>query len=121
MDLERIKELPVVSTLYNMAGLLSAYHWVMAFLGALAYGFPSRRMRVIGITGTKGKTTTCNLVAQLLSAAGHNVGMATTVNFTIGNREWTNDTRQTMLGRFGLQKLLREMADAGCTHAIIET
>jgi UDP-N-acetylmuramoyl-L-alanyl-D-glutamate--2,6-diaminopimelate ligase len=97
------------------------YHWVLSFLGALFYFFPSRKMTVIGITGTKGKTTTCYLIAQILEAAGYKIGMATTALFKIGNKEWINDTKQTMLGRFQLQKLLSEMVKNGCQYAIIET
>ena len=76
---------------------------------------------MIGVTGTKGKTTTCNLISQMLEASGFKVGMATTVNFKIGDKEWRNETKQTMLGRFQLQRLIREMRRADCSYAIIET
>ena len=98
-----------------------AYHFSLAYLSALFYGFPSSKMTVIGVTGTKGKTTTCNLIAQILNSAGYKIGMATTVNFRIGEKEWINKTKQTMLGRFQLQKLLARMKREGCKYAVIET
>jgi len=101
--------------------LLRAYHKSLAILAAKVYGDPSSRMLVIGVTGTNGKTTTANMIAAILEGAGHTVGLATTSNFRIAGKERLNATKMTMLGRFALQKLMRQMADAGCTHAVIET
>ena len=98
-----------------------AYHYLLAFSAALFYGFPSRQIIVIGVTGTKGKTTTCNLIHHILNSSGYKTGLSTTINFKIGDEEWKNDLKQTMPGRFYLQKLLSRMVKAGCQYAVIET
>ncbi|MBU1178387.1 UDP-N-acetylmuramoyl-L-alanyl-D-glutamate--2,6-diaminopimelate ligase [Patescibacteria group bacterium] len=100
---------------------LLLYHRLVAWLAAVYFWFPANRIVVIGVTGTKGKTTVCNLIAALIGETSCKVGMATTANFKIGKKEWINDKKQTMLGRFQLQGLLWEMVGAGCKVAVIET
>lgn len=98
-----------------------AYHYLLALTGAIIYSFPSKKMIVIGVTGTKGKTTTSNLIAHILQEAGFKTGLATTVNFKIGEKEFPNTWKQTMGGRFKLQNLLKQMVKAGCKYAVVET
>lgn len=101
--------------------VMSAYHRALAYLGALRYGFPSRRMVIVGVLGTRGKTTVANLIWAVLTAAGYKTGQTGTANIRVGSEERMNEYHMTMPGRFALQKLLREMYDAGCQFAIVET
>ncbi|MBI2443646.1 MAG: UDP-N-acetylmuramyl-tripeptide synthetase [Candidatus Magasanikbacteria bacterium] len=96
-------------------------HWLLAWGAYWYYGRPSRRLIVIGVTGTKGKSTVCRLIASVLEASGARVGLLSTVEFQIADRRVRNERKMTMLGRGEVHKLLRAMAAAGCRYAVVET
>lgn len=96
------------------------YHKTMAMLAAIFYGFPANDMTVIGVTGTKGKTTTCNIIHKIFSQAGFKTAMLTTVNFKIGDDEEANLTKQSTMSPFQLNKTLKRMKRAGCEVLVIE-
>ena len=100
---------------------MNLYHLVLACTAAIVYGDPSERLVVIGVTGTNGKSSTVQFLGKILEGCGAMVGWTTTASFKIADREWVNDQKMTMLGRFQTQKRLREMVDAGCRYAIVET
>jgi UDP-N-acetylmuramoyl-L-alanyl-D-glutamate--2,6-diaminopimelate ligase len=97
-----------------------AYHRVLAQGGAMRYGFPSRAMKVIGVTGTKGKSTTVYMITKILEEAGHSVATIGTLGFKIKEKEWPNTLKQSMPGRFRLQKFLSEAKKAGCEFVVLE-
>ncbi|MDD5527891.1 MAG: UDP-N-acetylmuramyl-tripeptide synthetase [Patescibacteria group bacterium] len=98
-----------------------AYHYLLSWSAALYYSFPAEKMIVIGVTGTIGKTTTSYLLLRTLKECGFKVGLTSTAIFNDGEKEWLNDKRMTMVGRFFLQGLLAKMAKNGCQIAIVET
>ena len=100
--------------------LQPVYHYFLAVLGALLYRFPSKKLFIVGITGTKGKSSTVELVNSILKEAGHKTAMAGTIRFQIGDDIKDNKFKMTMPGRFFMQKFLRDAVNAGCTHAVIE-
>jgi UDP-N-acetylmuramoyl-L-alanyl-D-glutamate--2,6-diaminopimelate ligase len=99
---------------------IDTWHKANGVLAALLYGFPSRRMKVIGITGTNGKTTTAHFVSSIFQAAGLHIAMATTIDFQIGTKVWNNNQKQTTMSPFALQKFLRQARAAGCNTAVLE-
>ena len=100
--------------------VLSFYHFSLAWLGALLYGFPSRKMMIIGVTGTSGKSTTVELIAQIFQKAGFKVASLSSINFRIGEKSWCNDLKMTMPGRFYLQHFLARAWQARCQYVVLE-
>ena len=93
----------------------------MAALAAAWYRNPSSQLIIIGVTGTTGKTSSVYFIAKVLESAGYNVGYTSTAMFDDGKREWLNDKKMTMPGRFFVQKILRRMVKNRCQYAIVET
>lgn len=96
------------------------YHRALAFLGALCYGFPAKRLRVIAVTGTKGKTSVTELLAAILREAGEKVALSNTIHFEWGNHEERNLYKMSMPGRFFIQYFLSRAVHEKCTTAIVE-
>lgn len=96
------------------------YHYTLALFGAVRYGFPSRKLYVVGVTGTKGKTSTTELTAAILEEAGYKVALANTNHLKINAHSEKNLSKRSMLGRTLLQRFLRRAVDAECSYAVIE-
>src|SRR3989344_8366979 len=100
--------------------LVSWYHLLLAFVAAFIYGFPSKKLVVIGVTGTNGKSTTVEMTSRILEAGGKKTASLSSVRFRIGDTEDRNTLKMTMPGRFFVQRFLHQAVKQGCTHAVLE-
>src|SRR3989338_242686 len=105
---------------FVLKALRPPYHYLLSFVGALWYGFPSRKITVIGVTGTKGKSTVVELVIALFEADGRKTALCGTIRFKIGERSRPNLHKMTMPGRFFVQKFLADAVREECDVAVLE-
>ncbi len=116
----KIKKLPIIRLFYNLPGASSAYHFLWAWSGAQFHRHPSKKIFVIGITGTKGKTTTLELLNTILESAGKKTALLSSLHIKTGSRDKKNPTGNSMPGHGYIQKFLREAIRDGCQYALIE-
>ena len=90
-----------------------------ARIAAEFYSRPARRLTMIAVTGTKGKTTTAHMLREMFSAAGYKTGMIGTLGAYVG-RTLLEESPNTTPEPAALHRILRQMADAGCTHVVME-
>jgi UDP-N-acetylmuramyl-tripeptide synthetase len=114
---ERDVKLPAGTPLVRMPSTRSG----LAEVAAEFFGQPSRRLKVAGITGTDGKTTTTHMSEHVLQASGVMAGAMSTVSFTVSGRDTDNLSGQTTIEAPEVQAWLARMVDAGVAYAVIET
>ena len=98
--------------------LVKDTRYAMAFISAAYFGHPAEELKVIGITGTKGKTTTTYMVKSILENAGYKVGLIGTIEAIIGDK--VIPAANTTPESYVVQQYFREMADAGCDCVVME-
>ncbi len=96
------------------------YHYALAVVGAIICRFPSRQIKVIAVTGTKGKTSTTEILSKILETAGHKVATTSTLQFKIDGKIRRNLYKMSMPGRMFMQKFLRQAVSAKCDFAVLE-
>lgn len=97
-----------------------AYHWILAFSSAMTYGFPSRKIKIIGVTGTKGKSSTVEILNAILEEAGFKTALTNTIRFKVGDELEENLYKMSMPGRFFMQRFVSRAVKAKCDYAILE-
>lgn len=93
----------------------------VAILSAAFFDFPSRKLQVIGVTGTDGKTTTSTLIHSIFKAAGRKAGLISTIRAEIGGRSYDTGFHVTTPEAFDVQRYLHDMVEAGTEVAVLET
>lgn len=96
------------------------YHRIIVLLAAIWYGFPSRKIKVIGITGTKGKSSTVEILNAILEESGYKTALSNTIRFKIGPFSSENLYKMSMPGRFFIQRFIHKAVKNKCDYAIIE-
>src|SRR3989339_479626 len=96
------------------------WHFPKAVLNNIRFGFPARKLTIIGITGTDGKTTTCHLIYQSLANSGHRVGLISTTGIKINNQEYPPSLHTTSPDSYYVQKFLSKMVSQKITHVVLE-
>jgi UDP-N-acetylmuramoyl-L-alanyl-D-glutamate--2,6-diaminopimelate ligase len=96
------------------------YHWLMAFWAAVIYRFPSRKIFVVGVVGTKGKTSTIEIISAILEEARYKTALTSSLRFKTNKESQKNEYKMTMPGRFFMQKFLRKAVKEKCQYAILE-
>lgn len=100
--------------------LVKPYHFVITLLSALRYGFPAKKLTVILVTGTKGKSSVTEMLFTVLRHAGYQAAVAGTIRFAINDETRPNLYKMTMPGRGFIQRFLADAVAKGATHAVIE-
>ncbi len=99
---------------------LNIYHYFWAFFSALICGFPSRKIRVVAITGTKGKTTVVEIINAILEKAGFKTALVSSLRFKIGEKSFQNTLKMTMPGRGKIQRFIKQAVAQKCDWLILE-
>lgn len=97
-----------------------AYHRIISAIAVIWYRFPSRKIKIIGVTGTKGKSSTVEILNAILEQAGYKTAISNTIRFKIGDETQENLYKMSMPGRFFIQRFLRKAVSNGCQYVIME-
>jgi len=103
-----------------MQKIKNYFHLAQSLSACLFYGFPAKKLTVIGVTGTDGKTTTSNLIYHLLKEEGYKVAVISTIGAYVNGKLLDTGLHVTTPTGFELQKIIKIIQKEGCTHLVLE-
>ncbi len=115
-----VKDSKIIKKTLNIPGVFSTYHFLWAWAGSRLHHYPSQKIFVIGVTGTKGKTTTLEILNAVLEAAGKRTALLSSVRMKIGDQNGKNTAGNSMPGHGFVQKFLKQAVAAKCNYALVE-
>ena len=110
----------IIKSLLSQKFINNFYHLPLAFLANLFYGFPTRKLTVIGVSGTDGKTTTTNMIYQILKVSGKKVSMVSTINAVVDGKSYDTGFHVTSPDPFKLQKFASQAANNEDEYLVLE-
>ncbi|MCL5784017.1 MAG: UDP-N-acetylmuramoyl-L-alanyl-D-glutamate--2,6-diaminopimelate ligase [Patescibacteria group bacterium] len=110
----------LIKSILSQQVINNFYHLPKAILANIFFGFPTQKLKVIGVTGTDGKTTTTNMVYQILKAAGKKASMVSTINAIVGGESFDTGFHVTSPDPFMVQKFAKQALDNGDEYLILE-
>ncbi len=96
------------------------YHYSLSLTGAILYGFPGKKINIITVTGTKGKSTTTEIINAILEKAGYKTAVSNTIRIKIGDETKPNLYKMSMPGRFFIQNFIYNAVKSGCDYIVME-
>src|SRR3989442_73168 len=96
------------------------YHLARSYLAAILFGFPSKKLTIIGVTGTDGKTTTTHMIYEILKTAGKKVALISSISALINNKSIDTGFHVTTPSPIAMQRFLKKIVESGSEYAVVE-